>query len=486
MKNKNDLLINFNLPRPEENKPEIFELKRQDSAWCLSRRDFIKIAAMFTSGFFLQRKVEAQEQKKEDENARFNNVMAHLASINALAISPDEKLLISGSADNTIKFWSLPDGALMKTIGEHKNIVHSLYISSDGRLLVSGSRDKTIKLWSLPHGRFIKTLEGHTDIVYSLAITPDNSLLVSGSADKTIKLWSLLEDNLIKTLEGHSKSVNTIAITPDGKLLVSGSADRTIKLWSLPEGNLIKTFEDHGSSVKSIVVSPDGKVLASGDFDGTIKLWSLPDGVLIKTNEEAHDSSIKCLIMSWDGKILISGSNDTTIKLWSSEFKQIITGHILSVNTIAITSDGKLLISGSQDNTIRFWAIPEVRLLACLMDIVASPTGGQGRQYKLQNKVGEEIIYTLPAGLPLPSGAVCSCNYVYGSCAKPMIHAYEGDAVRYSATYQNKNEKEINASECGLFYLQNPYDKYGRICVCVGFVCPCDGGQIVYIPCSIY
>jgi len=87
--------------------------------------------------------------------------------------------------------WSLPEGELLNTLKGHTEWVNALAISPDGKLLASGSQDGTIKLWSLPEGVSLKTLERHTYWINALAISPDGKLLVSGSGDNTIKLWSL-------------------------------------------------------------------------------------------------------------------------------------------------------------------------------------------------------------------------------------------------------------------------------------------------------
>jgi WD40 repeat protein len=74
--------------------------------------------------------------------------------VSSVAISPDGRLLISGSYDKAIKVWSLPDGTLLKSFsGDLSDKVNSVAISPDGRLLASGGGDCTIKLWSLPDGK---------------------------------------------------------------------------------------------------------------------------------------------------------------------------------------------------------------------------------------------------------------------------------------------------------------------------------------------
>jgi len=58
--------------------------------------------------------------------------------------------------------------------------------------LYSGSADNTIKVWSLEAGDFgreIPTLSGHTNAVAALAI--HDSKLYSGSYDQSIKVWSV-------------------------------------------------------------------------------------------------------------------------------------------------------------------------------------------------------------------------------------------------------------------------------------------------------
>ena len=67
-------------------------------------------------------------------------------------------------------------------------------ISPDNRWVVTGSEDKTARLWDLsakdPAANPV-VLRGHEGAVYAVAISPDNRWVVTGSEDNTARLWDL-------------------------------------------------------------------------------------------------------------------------------------------------------------------------------------------------------------------------------------------------------------------------------------------------------
>ena len=274
-----------------------------------------------------------------------------------LAISPDSKLLVSESCDNTVRLWSLPDGNPLQTLTGYSDWVACLAISPDSKLLAIGSGDRRVRLWNLPDGKPFRTLTGYRDRVFSLAISSDSKLLASGSDDNTVRLSSLPDGKPLRTLIGHTSYVDCLAISPDSKLLASGSDDNTVRLWSLPDGKPFQTSIGSSSRVRCLAISPDSKLLASGSDDNTVRLWSLPDGKPLQTLT-GHSSRVCCLAISPDSKLLASGSDDNTVRLWSlpdGKPLQTLTGHNDKIWSLVISSDGELLVSHSSDKTVRLW-----------------------------------------------------------------------------------------------------------------------------------
>ncbi len=79
----------------------------------------------------------------------------------------------------------------------------SVCISPDGKILASGSKDKTIKLWNIESRKEISTLKGHTEIVSSVKFSPNGKILASGSFDNNIILWDVATGKEKQTLKGH-------------------------------------------------------------------------------------------------------------------------------------------------------------------------------------------------------------------------------------------------------------------------------------------
>merc|ERR1711862_807962 len=65
--------------------------------------------------------------------------------------------------------------------------------SGDNRQIVSGSRDRTIKLWNtLAECKYTITEDMHSDWVSSVVFSPSAKmpLIVSGGWDKLVKVWN--------------------------------------------------------------------------------------------------------------------------------------------------------------------------------------------------------------------------------------------------------------------------------------------------------
>ncbi len=274
--------------------------------------------------------------------------------IYTLALSPTDSMLASSSG-NTIKLWDLEKLQLLRTVTGHLDIIPALVISPDGKLMVSGSADKILGFWELPSGKRLSSLALHLDTVLALALTPDGNLLASSSFYDPITVLDLNTGQARHGLTGHTARVDTLAFSPDGTILASGSGDRTIKLWDMGTGNEIRTLEGHAQQISSLAFSPDGATLASGSWDGTVKLWNLRTRRQGRTLE-LESGRVNSLSFSGDGKKLAIASD--SLQLWNLPSGKRISlegGHLDTVSAIAFGATDQTLISAGFDRTIKIW-----------------------------------------------------------------------------------------------------------------------------------
>ncbi|MEG4874341.1 WD40 repeat domain-containing protein [Microcoleus sp. AT3-A2] len=281
------------------------------------------------------------------------------ADIEALAMSPDGSMLISGSCDNTIKIWDLRTGQLMRTLEGHKSILTCITLSPDGQTLVSSSWDTTFKIWEFHTGEVKHSCQifdsgaEEFSIVDSLVISLDGKTLYTGtrggstyywdiSTGKQLRRWSISGGSLLamsadgRTLAGtytgtfivsdlpeytrrfrvetrHNSP--SLAISPDRETVFIGDYDGNVYLWDARQGQELSSLGGHSGIVKAIGVSPDGKMLASGDKQGGVKVWALDSKTELCTLE-GHSEDISGLIFTPDSQTLVSSSVDTSIKVW--------------------------------------------------------------------------------------------------------------------------------------------------------------------------
>ncbi len=194
-----------------------------------------------------------------------------------MVFSPDGRLL-AGAGGRVVGVLSLERGKMVYLLKGHEKDVNAVAFSPDGKILASGADDATVRLWRVSNGSLLRTLDKGEWIVLSLAFSPDGTLLAAGTGDD-ISLWRVADGSLVRTLKDERigrGGVESVAFSPDGTLLAA-SADSAILLWRVADGTLLQVLEGHQGAVHSLAFSPDGTLLASGSEDGTVRLWGLEE-----------------------------------------------------------------------------------------------------------------------------------------------------------------------------------------------------------------
>jgi WD40 repeat protein len=177
----------------------------------------------------------------------------------------ENKNVLSGSSDKTIKMWSTNNFNCLVTINE-SDVIRSLCELDNGDVVSS-----TGKIWDfkVKNPKNISTLSGDTESIRCLAKLK-NGDLISCSSDKKLKVWDMKKKKN-STLEGHTDSVRCLIVLKTGEVL-SGSRDNTLKLWNIKSKKCIDTLTGHSDWVSCVIELKTGEVI-SGSEDHSIKIW---------------------------------------------------------------------------------------------------------------------------------------------------------------------------------------------------------------------
>ncbi|KAK2915927.1 hypothetical protein QQF64_024326 [Cirrhinus molitorella] len=208
----------------------------------------------------------------------------HSNAIGSVACSRlKNTLLVSGSQDCTIKVWDLPElpdegcePLLMTarlTEKAHDKDVNCLSISPNDKLLASGSQDRTAKLWSLADMSLLGVFRGHSRGIWCVQFSPVDQVLATASADGSVKIWSIQDFSCLKTFEGHDASVLKVIFVSRGTQLVSSGSDGLVKLWTIKTNECVKTFDAHQDKVWALHGSRKDDLIVTGSADSMITLW---------------------------------------------------------------------------------------------------------------------------------------------------------------------------------------------------------------------
>jgi WD40 repeat protein len=193
----------------------------------------------------------------------------HAGPRDSVAFSPVANVLVAGGE---LSVWDAAEGRKLLDVGQHKEHVQAVAVSPDGKVLASGDRAGQVRLWSATTGKELGVPRGPRHPVVSVAFSPDGNLAVAGSAgDRAVFLWGTASGAQLRKLDlncttgkawcgTHDASV--VFFAPDGKTVASRSCDGVIHLWDLETGKE-RSFPVGERWVNSVAFDPTGKTVAS-------------------------------------------------------------------------------------------------------------------------------------------------------------------------------------------------------------------------------
>ncbi|RWS12758.1 WD repeat-containing protein 86-like protein [Dinothrombium tinctorium] len=260
----------------------------------------------------------------------------------------------TSSYDKTAKAWTLqeqemnePTACLRTFKGHSKSVYPIVFVPfdkslsrgkiSERDLIITGSADFSIKIWSFAHSECLKTLLGHTAPIHSLELEPMNKKhIFSTGADGIIICWDFITGENLRELKAHVGAVLCTAVHK--RMLYSGSSDRTVRAWVMEFGECTRVYVGNSAAVSSLQYY--NGLVCVGLCDGIAHLFDAKSGTLKRTFE-GHSESITGLQVSEKRTNQLNKKN---------KYSQVVPGKMFTT-----CASGKMCvwdISGLKEETV--------------------------------------------------------------------------------------------------------------------------------------
>eukprot|EP01137_Pigoraptor_chileana_P007127 Opistho-2@52294 len=228
---------------------------------------------------------------------------AHQGAIWSLAVRPDNRGFVTGSADKEVRFWDfeLVGGDRLGGGGKRLGFAHARTLkmeddvlcvaySPNGKLVCVSLLDSTVKVFVDDTLRFFLSMYGHKLPVTSMDISSDNALLVTASADKNVKIWGLDFGDCHKSIFAHEEGIMSVRFLRDTHHFFTAAKDGLVKYWDGDNFEHISTLEStHLGEAWCLAVAPSGDFVASGSHDRSIRVWERSEEMLFPEEERERE-----------------------------------------------------------------------------------------------------------------------------------------------------------------------------------------------------
>jgi len=297
----------------------------------------------------------------------------YLVNIWTAAISNSGQAVLVGTTDGRLGLMNVENEAELRRFGIGI-ASFALAISPDERTLLSGTvaqQNAEATLWDLASGTEIRhlTVSGSTS-VFDATFSPDgryayvavSSMMGDPEAPSRVIMWDVATGEEIRRFDESIPGwLIGVAISPDGRRLLTSSAsmaqDRLqggLILWDAESGRALRQFTTQNTG--AVAFSADGRRALSGTYwgaDGSVSLWDVATGQEIRRFSGGHKTGDAAFGVAFGPgeTTVISGSSDSTLVVWDLETGKVLRRFVGSDGAIwsqiRLSRDGRYVLSAS-------------------------------------------------------------------------------------------------------------------------------------------
>ncbi|KAF9573321.1 Coronin-like protein crn1 [Mortierella alpina] len=225
----------------------------------------------------------------------------HSAAVLDTDFSPfNDNLIASGAEDSKVFIYTIPDelgevdiDPIVRLNSHGRKVGQVLFNPVAENVLLSASADLTMKLWDVEKGLEKQEITGHMEIIQSVAWNYNGTLVATTCRDKKLRVFDVRSNKIVQQADSHQgvKGSRVVWLGTGDRLATTGfskMSDRQVNIWD--SSNLEKPLKSTNLDTSSGVIMPffdnDSNMLyLAGKGDGNIRYYEYENDELFTLSE---------------------------------------------------------------------------------------------------------------------------------------------------------------------------------------------------------
>ncbi|EFJ30824.1 hypothetical protein SELMODRAFT_89228 [Selaginella moellendorffii] len=198
-----------------------------------------------------------------------------------LCFRPDGQLIMAGGETGLIQvIFDANSRITLRQLKGHSRAVRWVrYSESDKLHVLSGSDDNSVRWWDVASEEAVVKFQEHTDYVRCGSYNPASpGIWVTGSYDHTVRMWDTRTAKSVSLLQ-HDKPLEDVLFFPSGSLLATAGGNM-VKIWDVVAGKVLTVLGNHQKTVKKLKLTTPSESesrLLTASLDGLLKVFDIED-----------------------------------------------------------------------------------------------------------------------------------------------------------------------------------------------------------------